>query len=195
MKHPCKSVTFARSDYEASARDNKGAPISLALDFIYGYASGGRNPVAARGNVFYNVEGRIVYPAGTFGVVYDPRSHTQRFFTDHDAPISYLVMHPNKRYVATAGVASGIPGSARVPMRPSYVLDENLQLCACLQTCAHYVCVWFLTHDPHGRDLPRSKLHPRELVLISSRRSGACLGKVLTLGSLTGQASDPQELA
>lgn len=128
MKHPCKSVTFARSDYQPSASDNNGAPISLALEFIYGYASGGRNPVAARGNVFYNVEGKIVYPAGTFGVVYDPRSHTQRFFTDHDAPISYLVMHPNKRYVATAGVASGIPGSARVPMRPSYVLDENLQL-------------------------------------------------------------------
>jgi hypothetical protein len=125
VKHPCKSVTFARSDYEASARDNKGAPISLALDFIYGYASGGRNPVAARGNVFYNVEGKIVYPAGTFGVVYDPRSHTQRFFTDHDAPISYLAMHPNKRYVATAGVASGIPASARVPMRPSSVSQSD----------------------------------------------------------------------
>jgi hypothetical protein len=106
VKHPCKSVTFAPSDYQASARDNKGAPVSLSLDFIYGYASGGRDPAAARCNVFYNAQGKIVYPAGTFGVVYDPRSHTQKFFTEHDAPISYLAMHPNKRYVATAGVAS-----------------------------------------------------------------------------------------
>ena len=41
------------------------------------YASGGRAAEGARGNIFYNVHGKITYPAGTMGVVLDLRSRTQ----------------------------------------------------------------------------------------------------------------------
>ena len=106
VRHPCICPTFAPSSYRPSPADKKGPDVGLELDFVYGYASGGRLAENARCNIFYNVEGKITYPAGTMGVVYDLRSRTQHFFTEHDANISYMAMHPNKRFVATAGVAS-----------------------------------------------------------------------------------------
>ena len=48
----------------------------LKLEFVYGYA--GVDNTAT--NIFYTADGKLVYYAAAVGIVYDPTTHTQRFF-------------------------------------------------------------------------------------------------------------------
>ena len=115
LNYPSKSVCFPPTGYKPSAADNRGPACRLKLDFIYGYASGGQDAENAKNNVFYTIDGSVVYPAGTLGVVYRDRSRTQSFFTEHDAPIYVMAMHPNKRFVATAGQPPNTETQAQAP--------------------------------------------------------------------------------
>ena len=58
------------------------------------------------------------------------RAAAQEFFTEHDANISFMAMHPNKRFVASAGEASH-----RRKTGPASVC---VCLCVCVCVC---VCV------------------------------------------------------
>lgn len=48
----------------------------LKLEFVYGYA-GVENTAS---NIFLTGDGKLVYYQAAVGVVYDPATHTQRFF-------------------------------------------------------------------------------------------------------------------
>ncbi|KAK9824333.1 hypothetical protein WJX72_009517 [[Myrmecia] bisecta] len=95
----CKKAVFPPSDWDGSlaARSAALPKAGLELEFVYGYD--GKENTAP--NVFYNAEGRIVYYLAALGVVYNPMSHTQRFFQGHDDDIRCLAMHPARRLVAT----------------------------------------------------------------------------------------------
>ena len=153
--HPSKSVCFAPSSYTPhAAADNKGADVSLELDFVYGYASGGQPAETARSNLFYTVQGKLAYPAGTLGIVYDPRSHSQEYFTEHDAAISVMAMHPNRRFVASAGVASQRRLTSEG--RPSVS-----------------IMVWDATKSPPGRVCkPLARQHQYEIHALAFTSSG-----------------------
>ncbi len=61
----------------------------------------------SRNNLWYTKCGKIVYPAGTVGVVHDTKENTQRFFHgSHKEDITALAMHPNGRTVATGDVVT-----------------------------------------------------------------------------------------
>ena len=49
----------------------------MTLEFVYGY--NGLDNTAP--NVFYLADGKVVYYTAAVGVVYDPSTHTQKFFT------------------------------------------------------------------------------------------------------------------
>lgn len=48
----------------------------LKLEFVYGYA-GVDNTCT---NIFFTGDGRLVYYQAAVGVIYDPGTHTQKFF-------------------------------------------------------------------------------------------------------------------
>ncbi|EKX33883.1 hypothetical protein GUITHDRAFT_119928 [Guillardia theta CCMP2712] len=107
INFPCKSAVFQPSWYKNIKTPGRSlSNLRLELDYVYSFSSGGRDPADVRSNVKYLIDGRIVYPAGSMGVVFDPISNTQEYFTDHDGFINVLALHPNKRIVATGGVAT-----------------------------------------------------------------------------------------
>ena len=67
-------VGFTRAGVRESARAPRTA--GLALDFVAGY--GGLHNTAP--NLFYTAAGECVYYAGALGIVFDPRTRTQRYF-------------------------------------------------------------------------------------------------------------------
>eukprot|EP00961_Rhodomonas_salina_P224176 3031092-Rhodomonas_salina.1 len=127
INQPCKSAVFPPSDYTPSAADEQGPASSLQVDFVYGFSSGGMAGDNARQNLHYLKDGRLVYPAGTFGVVYDGRSHTQEFFTEHDAPVCCVSLHPNKRIVASGQIASNRRPTPVCPTLPCTAVGSRIQ--------------------------------------------------------------------
>lgn len=61
---------------------------SLVIDFVYGCSTR-----STRGAVRYARDGRIVYPAGTIGVVFDKATRTQSFHLSHTDEITALDVH------------------------------------------------------------------------------------------------------
>eukprot|EP00808_Paulinella_micropora_P018089 g9920.t1 len=76
-----------------SAGDPQG---TLKMRHVYGY--NGRD---CRQNAFFLENGKIVFCVAAIGVVMDPVTKEQKFFTGHDEDIQCLAIHPNRRYVAT----------------------------------------------------------------------------------------------
>ena len=72
---------------------NKSLPDSeLELEFVYGYA--GFSPTMVGDlpgdqNIFYLPSGEIIYPASAVIVIYNPKKHTQRFFSEHNDDITW----------------------------------------------------------------------------------------------------------
>jgi microtubule-associated protein-like 6 len=72
----------------------------LHLDFVHGYRSWD-----TRNNIYYNVNGEVVYHTAAVGISYQKEKHVQRFFKDHhDDDIVCMAMHPNGKFVATGQV-------------------------------------------------------------------------------------------
>eukprot|EP01156_Anaeramoeba_ignava_P011457 Anaeramoba_ignava/a483397_44.p1 GENE.a483397_44~~a483397_44.p1 ORF type:complete len:679 (-),score=213.38 a483397_44:41-1843(-) len=69
---------------------------SLELEFIYGYRG-----IESRDNIQVTRNQELVYYASRMGIVYNPQTHTQRFFFGHTTEITCLTLHPNGHYVAT----------------------------------------------------------------------------------------------
>lgn len=93
--------------------------LTLQLDFVYVRALGiclstfhgsnalfryGYHGSRCRDNLFYTKSGDIVYHIAGVGIVYNPKTHTQRFFINHTDDIIALTLHPNGRYVATGQI-------------------------------------------------------------------------------------------
>lgn len=99
---PFKGLAFPPSDYigpdDHRETDDLSSltPNGLKLSFVYGYC--GRR---ARQNLFYNIDGRLVYHTAALGVVYDKEAHEQLHFHGHDDDITALDMHPDRKTIVT----------------------------------------------------------------------------------------------
>lgn len=75
---------------------------SLVLEHVYGYRT--RD---CRNNLFYTKSGKIVFPAGSVGVVHDISKNTQRFFHgQHKEDITAVALHPDGKTVASGDVVT-----------------------------------------------------------------------------------------
>ena len=72
---------------------------NLELEFIYGYRG-----YDTRRNAFLNSQGDVVYHVAAAGIVLNKKKHSQTFFLEHNDDIISLVMHPDKKIVATGQV-------------------------------------------------------------------------------------------
>ena len=76
--------------------DTTAPDIDVELEWVHGYQG-----QSCRNNCRYTNEGHIVYHAAALGIVYDPASKRQRYYTGHEDDITALAVHPNGLYVAT----------------------------------------------------------------------------------------------
>jgi len=87
-------------DWDKSRAAETAPPISLELEHAHGYRGRGcRDNVAVA-----TADGGgslIIYPVAGLGVVLDPNTNTQKFFTGHDDDVLSLSYCPAKRLVAT----------------------------------------------------------------------------------------------
>ncbi|GIL99608.1 hypothetical protein Vretimale_4736, partial [Volvox reticuliferus] len=121
----CRKPVFPPSNWDGTPalRSARKPKPGLKLEFVYGYA-GVENTAS---NIFFTGDGRLVYYMAAVGVVYDPTTHTQRFFQGHDDDIRCMAIHPDRFTVATGQVASSLDGSYDDP----------------------FVCIWDV-RDPLG---------------------------------------------
>lgn len=68
---------------------NSAPDACLRLEWVHGYRS-----TDCRNNIFYTVDGSVVYHAARVGIVYDPLQHKQRFMMEHAEDIVSLTLHP-----------------------------------------------------------------------------------------------------
>ena len=75
-----------------------GQPCSgrLELQFVYGYRG-----ADCRRNLFFLPSGEVAFPAASLVVVYEARTHRQRFYTAHDAAVRCVALHPRGMLVAS----------------------------------------------------------------------------------------------
>lgn len=80
---------FTPSNWDGSPayRSAKKPKAGLQLEYVYGYA--GHNNTAP--NLFWTADYKIAYYIASLGVVYDPVSHTQRFYQGHNNDIRCMV--------------------------------------------------------------------------------------------------------
>jgi hypothetical protein len=91
----------APSAYSPSVDALEAPPDGLQLEWVYGCR--GHD---AHGSVRWTASGEVAFHAAAVGAVYDPRSHTQRFFLGHSNELLCLTSHPSGLAVAT-GQAGG----------------------------------------------------------------------------------------
>ena len=141
---PCKSHLYPPSTWPEDEDGNSvpnhvQANADLVLEWVHGYRCATAvvedfgMPVAGQcdnlSNVHFLNGNRIAYPAASFVIVYDLSSHTQKFFTSHDADCISLTVD-STRELACSGQVSTM--SQRNP--PIYVwATNNLQVLAKLQ--------------------------------------------------------------
>ena len=77
---------------------------SLVLEWVHGFSA-----QQARNNLRYTQDGTIVYFAAALGVVYDRKTHTQRFYHGHTDDIVSMAIHPDLDLVATGQIGKN-PG-------------------------------------------------------------------------------------
>ena len=58
----------------------------------------------SRDNLFYTASGEVVYSSAGVGIVYNRKTHTQRFFLDHTDDIICVALHPDGKVVATGEI-------------------------------------------------------------------------------------------
>jgi microtubule-associated protein-like 6 len=91
------SIASLHPTAHAATRPDLSVPDSgLELEWVHGYRS-----EDCKSNVRYAASGEMVWPASRVCVLYNALEHKQRFFLGHAAEVTAIVMHPNKRLVAT----------------------------------------------------------------------------------------------
>ncbi|MAD34891.1 MAG: hypothetical protein CMJ88_14195 [Planctomycetes bacterium] len=95
-----QSSVVQPQDIEVSSSFSNQPQENLELTWIYGFSADmGYN------NVFYNVDGHIVYPASSFIVVFDKVEWNQKHICCHQGEnkVTSLAMHPDNIHVASGG--------------------------------------------------------------------------------------------
>ena len=87
----------------------------LELDFVYGYTAGWiKGPPSSemgiqmgsdsQDNLRFLHDGQLVYYAASTCIVYDAKTHTQRFFCGHDDEVTCLCVSPSRTLVASGQI-------------------------------------------------------------------------------------------
>eukprot|EP00002_Diphylleia_rotans_P034049 TRINITY_DN7287_c0_g2_i1.p1 TRINITY_DN7287_c0_g2~~TRINITY_DN7287_c0_g2_i1.p1 ORF type:complete len:2704 (-),score=538.32 TRINITY_DN7287_c0_g2_i1:170-8281(-) len=85
--------------FKPTGAEGKLPLAKLKLGFIHGYR--GHD---ARNNLYFNKDGELVYMAAATGVVFNPKTNTQKFFLDHTDDIVSLAYHRGMNIAATGQV-------------------------------------------------------------------------------------------
>lgn len=80
----------------------------LALEYIFGYRG-----FDTRQSLLYSPAGLLVYPAAGAGVVYDPQTHQQSFYLEHNDDIMCVGLNRNPKLSQV--VATGKSGMYGTP--------------------------------------------------------------------------------
>ena len=138
-----------------------GQPCSgrLELQFVYGYRG-----ADCRRNLFFLPSGEVAFPAASLVVVYEARTHRQRFYTAHDAAVRCVALHPRGMLIAS-GQASDASRAA----------DENAGTGAGGGAAPH-ICVW----QPDGLETVAvlSSAHPDGVCELAFSADGERLASV-----------------
>ncbi|CAG9326453.1 unnamed protein product [Blepharisma stoltei] len=103
---------------------------------------------APRDNLKFLSDGKIIYPASTFGVLLDPSSKIQQYYKLHTGEVTSLALHPNKKLVAT-GAYSKLKGS-----KPEiHIWDSETMQNVCSLAGFHTSSIRFLNFSPNGAKL------------------------------------------
>ena len=78
-------------------RHEKPPTSHLELEFVHGY--GGHNN---NSNIFITETGELLYNAGALCVIFDGRTGSQQFFSEHQNDVMALTLHPDGLHVASA---------------------------------------------------------------------------------------------
>eukprot|EP00455_Lapot_gusevi_P033657 TRINITY_DN3687_c0_g1_i1.p1 TRINITY_DN3687_c0_g1~~TRINITY_DN3687_c0_g1_i1.p1 ORF type:complete len:923 (+),score=318.78 TRINITY_DN3687_c0_g1_i1:72-2840(+) len=115
------TVESTRPD-NAPANNPNAPDADLELEWIYGMrCQGVRNVVLMDGAE------RIVYPAASILVAYDPTPHTQAFFRGHNNDISCVAQHPgDPNIIATGQCASIVEKKSSDPFICVFDVSRNL---------------------------------------------------------------------
>jgi microtubule-associated protein-like 6 len=94
---PWKGQIKAPADYKRAPKGANLAPnIELQLDWVHGYK--GDN---AKNNLQYMADQTLAYYIAGVGVVYNPATHTQKFFTEHTDDVTCMDFHPGGKLCLT----------------------------------------------------------------------------------------------
>jgi WD40 repeat protein len=75
---------------------------SLQIGYVHGFRCGPNYPHAAK----YLENDKILFIQAGLGVVLDPNTNTQQFFSAHDDDVISLAVHPDKKIAATGQMAT-----------------------------------------------------------------------------------------
>lgn len=102
MYPQCKQGVFAPSLWNASAVEQSGKlpADKLSLEFVHGY----EGLTTTANNIVCNRNGHLVYHVAALGIVYNVKSHTQKFFLGHNDDVLCLAMHPEGLKIASGQV-------------------------------------------------------------------------------------------
>lgn len=132
------------NDYVPPKNQSKPPEENIALVKVHGYRS-----FDSKNNLKYTAGGQVVYPAAALGIVMDPVTRQQKFFSMHDDDVVCLAIHPNKRVVAT-GQMCHVGKSKNLEI---HVWDaETLQSIACLSGF-HRRAIRHVGFSPDGKFL------------------------------------------
>ena len=74
---------------------------SLKLKYAHGFRS-----FDTRGNLKYAANGSIVFTTAALGVIHNPKTNVQNFFTLHQDDVVAMAIHPNRDIIATGQMAA-----------------------------------------------------------------------------------------
>ena len=150
----CRRGVQAPSDWltagrAITARSASMPTLALEPDFAHGFP--GRGDLG--NSLLQTKAGELAYYVGALGVVYDPRTHAQRFFRGHTGLVRSIAAHPDGETFAT-GQDGHNPVACVWSSRRGTGADGELPALARvvepLGFCRAFVCVAF---SPDGRHL------------------------------------------
>tara|TARA_B110000977_G_scaffold145099_1_gene184159 strand:+ start:2157 stop:5144 length:2988 start_codon:yes stop_codon:yes gene_type:complete len=97
-KHaPSTPSDWLKNGYKTAVRSSQLPTLTLNLDFAHGFP--GKTDLA--NSLLLSKHKKLVYFIGALGVVYDPTTHTQRFFRGHTDDVRSVAAHPDGVTFAT----------------------------------------------------------------------------------------------
>ena len=104
---------YSTKDYKEPVGFRDEPDTELVLDFIHGYhCTGTYTNFEGSSNIFYlknpddpDAPGAMIWYTSAVVIIYDPKTHLQRFYSEHDDDVTALAVHPNGVVIATGQVA------------------------------------------------------------------------------------------